>query len=277
MAKGLSLHIGLNAIDPKHYGGWKGKLLACENDARAMQKLAERAGFRPTTLLTRRATRKSVFKQIEKAAEKLRSGDYFLITYAGHGSQIKDKSGDEDDAKDETWLLYDAQVLDDELHRQYGKFKKGVRIMIVSDSCHSGTISGFAKPTKLTKKERRRLKRLRKKYRVRYMDQGQAYKTYQQNQAFYDKLLTSLKDTEADQVQASIRLLSAAQDHQLASDGRKNGLFTRQLLKTWRRGRFNGGLKDFHKQIRRRLSGYDQDPNLLIHGRVDKGERPFDI
>jgi hypothetical protein len=40
MAKGLSLHIGLNRIDPNHYAGWSGTLNACENDARAMQDIA---------------------------------------------------------------------------------------------------------------------------------------------------------------------------------------------------------------------------------------------
>ena len=31
--KGISLHIGLNRVDPIHYAGWKGELVACENDA----------------------------------------------------------------------------------------------------------------------------------------------------------------------------------------------------------------------------------------------------
>ena len=32
-ARAMSLHIGLNAVDPKHYGGWSGPLAACEFDA----------------------------------------------------------------------------------------------------------------------------------------------------------------------------------------------------------------------------------------------------
>lgn len=28
--KGLSLHLGLNRVDPAHYGGWDGALTACE-------------------------------------------------------------------------------------------------------------------------------------------------------------------------------------------------------------------------------------------------------
>ena len=34
-ATGLSLHVGLNAVDPAHYAGWSGPLNACEADATA--------------------------------------------------------------------------------------------------------------------------------------------------------------------------------------------------------------------------------------------------
>ncbi len=40
MAKGLALTIGLNAVDPRHYEGWSGKLNACEADARDMADIA---------------------------------------------------------------------------------------------------------------------------------------------------------------------------------------------------------------------------------------------
>jgi hypothetical protein len=41
---------------------------------------------------------------------------------------------------DETWCLYDGQLLDDELHGAWEKFQAGVRILVFSDSCHSGTV-----------------------------------------------------------------------------------------------------------------------------------------
>ena len=31
--KGVSLHVGLNKVDPQHYAGWSGPLNACEADA----------------------------------------------------------------------------------------------------------------------------------------------------------------------------------------------------------------------------------------------------
>lgn len=36
--KGISLHIGLNRVDPAHYQGWDGKLNGCENDAKSMER-----------------------------------------------------------------------------------------------------------------------------------------------------------------------------------------------------------------------------------------------
>ena len=58
MPVGASIHIGLNAVDPKHYSGWDGQLTACEFDANDMQALAKTQGFtKVTKRLTKRATR----------------------------------------------------------------------------------------------------------------------------------------------------------------------------------------------------------------------------
>ena len=45
MAKGISLNIGLNSVDPNHYGGWNGQLAGCENDANDMASIATTAGL----------------------------------------------------------------------------------------------------------------------------------------------------------------------------------------------------------------------------------------
>jgi len=41
MPRGISLHIGLNRVDPAHYAGWNGALSACEADANSMEALAQ--------------------------------------------------------------------------------------------------------------------------------------------------------------------------------------------------------------------------------------------
>ena len=53
MAKGISLNIGLNSVDPNHYGGWDGQLAGCENDANDMAKIARASNFDVKKLLTK--------------------------------------------------------------------------------------------------------------------------------------------------------------------------------------------------------------------------------
>src|SRR5262245_51116705 len=139
--RGLSLHIGLNSVNPNQYGGWSGDLVACEFDANDMAALAKAQKIKPTVLLTRKATRANVLKAIRGAAKTLRAGDLFFLTYSGHGGQIPDVSGEEEDKKDETWCFYDGEFIDDELYNELGGFGEGVRILVLSDSCHSGTVT----------------------------------------------------------------------------------------------------------------------------------------
>src|SRR5262245_4834993 len=130
MAKGIALTIGLNAVDPKHYQGWSGKLNACEADAQDMADIAKDKGFKVKTLLTKTATRTRVINEISAAAKTLKSGDIFLLSYSGHGGQLPDKNNDENDGQDETWCLYNGELVDDELYALWGKFAEGVRILV---------------------------------------------------------------------------------------------------------------------------------------------------
>ena len=64
MAKGVSLHIGLNRVDPGHYAGWTGEFGACEADAASMQAIAKGVGYATRALLTDAATRARVSEAI---------------------------------------------------------------------------------------------------------------------------------------------------------------------------------------------------------------------
>ncbi len=86
MPAGISLHIGLNRVDPDQYEGWDGKLTACEADARDMEALAKKQRFATRTmLLTKDATAEALSNAILGAAKTLKSGDLFFLTYSGHG------------------------------------------------------------------------------------------------------------------------------------------------------------------------------------------------
>src|SRR6185503_15592295 len=81
--KAISLHLGLNAVDPAHYEGWKGELAACEFDANDMAAIARSRRMSPIMLLTSDATRAKTLKAIRGAARKLKRGDLFFLTYSG--------------------------------------------------------------------------------------------------------------------------------------------------------------------------------------------------
>jgi hypothetical protein len=133
-ARGLSLHLGLNAVDPVHYSGWSGELSACEFDAKDMLALAKSRKMQSSVLLTKKATRKAALAAMRAAAKKLRSGDLFFLTYSGHGGQVDDVTGEEADKLDETWCLYDGELIDDELYLELSRFAAGVRVLVLSDS-----------------------------------------------------------------------------------------------------------------------------------------------
>jgi hypothetical protein len=232
MAKGIALSIGLNSVDPNHYSGWSGILNACEADASDLADIAKSRDFAVETLLTKSATRVNVTQFIESTANDLVEGDIFLLFYSGHGGQVRDLNNDEDDYMDETWCLYDGELIDDEIFNLLGKFKKGVRILVFSDSCHSGsvikeayyhgTVKGHLTATGL------------KETRYKFMPPDVALSTYRQNQSFYENIIKGRDLTKTlEDVKASALLISGCQDNQYSSDGTFNSLFTATLLVVW--------------------------------------------
>jgi hypothetical protein len=69
-----------------------------------------------TILLTKDAARTKVTEEIKNAVQTLKTGDISMLSYSRHGGQLPDRSEDEADAMDETWCLYDGQLVDDELY-----------------------------------------------------------------------------------------------------------------------------------------------------------------
>lgn len=69
-----------------------------------------------------------------------------LFYFSGHGGQVPDKDGDETlDRMDETLIMTDGKmILDDEIHRWVTGLR-AQKVVIISDSCHSGTIHRGAK------------------------------------------------------------------------------------------------------------------------------------
>ena len=246
MATGISLHIGINKVSQQAYYPLKvPDLAACENDAIAMYAIAEKVGYQASVILSEAATYQSVVAAIARSGSRLKSGDIFLLTYSGHGSQVFDKSGDESDRLDETWVLYNRQILDDELYELWSKFAAGVRILVISDSCHSGTVARIGGGVKT---------------RLNLVSKGIAEKSISP-------------------VVASGILISGCQDRQVAWEVGKNGLFTSKLIEVWAEGNYKGTYRQFRNAIATRLPR-SQSPNYFLFGTVNgkfTRQKPFSI
>ncbi len=72
------------------------------------------------------------------------AGDVAVFTYSGHGTQVTDRSGDESDPYDEAISLYDGNVIDDELRVILNGIHPQATLVIVSDSCFSGSVTRIA-------------------------------------------------------------------------------------------------------------------------------------
>jgi hypothetical protein len=288
--KGRSLHLGLNAVSASAYAGWDGPLAACEFDAQDLAAVARAQGLTATVLLTRKATRANLLTGMRRAAKALQSGGLFVLSYSGHGGQVPDTNGDEPDRRDETWCLFDGQLLDDELYYELSRFAAGVRILVLSDSCHSGSVTREIAPPPPPPGQR-----------VKLMPDGVARRTYEANRVFYDRLQAEVaaaaRRTFADpdealahvgaateatalvgQFKPAVVLISGCQDNQTSMDGDHNGAFTGQLLKVWNRGAFVGDHNAFHARIRAGLPP-TQSPNLFVLGKAASflKQKPFTV
>lgn len=135
-----------------------GDLGGCVNDANGIEEMLIERGFskdKITKLLNGQATREGILKAFDKLVDDVsKSQDAIVvISYAGHGDQITDDNGDEEDGLDETIVPADAamnkrgdtsikDITDDEIEERFAKLANSTRnITFIIDSCHSGTIS----------------------------------------------------------------------------------------------------------------------------------------
>jgi len=141
LPRGMAVIVGLTRVDPACYGGltMTSGCWGAEDDADRITRLVTPLGYRSETLKTAAATAAAVLDRLRSGARTARPGDLFFFYFAGHGQQRPDQNGDEDDGFDELLLAFDRPIDDDELDEIWREFSDGVRILVISDSCHSGT------------------------------------------------------------------------------------------------------------------------------------------
>ena len=127
-----------------------GDLPGAEHDARTIRDLlVSRYGFPEDNvrmLLNGDATRAAMEEGItEWLASRARPGDNIVIFFAGHGSQMWDEDGDEDDGLDETLAPADVDprstdfdISDDTFNEWLGMLPSD-NVVVILDNCNSGT------------------------------------------------------------------------------------------------------------------------------------------
>lgn len=138
MAKN-ALCIGIN-----NYPGTDMDLRGCVNDAEDWAATLAARGYAVTKLLDAQATKAAMVSAIRALVQGGASGDSLAITFSGHGTYAPDTSGDEADGLDEALCPHDIKqgqaLIDDEIQQLFAQRAAGVKILLISDSCHSGTV-----------------------------------------------------------------------------------------------------------------------------------------
>jgi caspase domain-containing protein/uncharacterized protein DUF1566 len=115
------------------------------NDAKAMAELLRnRYGFQVELLLDRKATKEAIYRAMRNLASSTKSDDSVLIYYAGHGDL--DRTYD-----DGWWIPADAKGGNPITYFDNVQVQKAMRsmnarhVLLISDSCYSGTLFGQAR------------------------------------------------------------------------------------------------------------------------------------
>jgi len=126
-----------------NYPGTQNDLNGCINDQVDVIKTlnSKFPGFDIRNYTDIIVTRSNFITVITEAIGELQAGDLLLVHYSGHGTQIIDEHGDEADGYDEAVYLYDGLVIDDDIGDSLKSIPDGATVVLMFDSCFSGTVT----------------------------------------------------------------------------------------------------------------------------------------
>lgn len=139
--------IGIN------YVGQQGELSGCHNDVHNIKEfIMDVHGFEESNITVlmddgnhSEPTKNNILKAYSSLVSNSVAGDVVFCHYSGHGGQLPDDDGDEDDGFDETLIPVDfqhaGQIRDDDLFKiLVHPMAAGVTVTSLMDCCHSGTV-----------------------------------------------------------------------------------------------------------------------------------------
>jgi len=129
-------------------------LRGCVNDVKNMQRVLTRSyGFKAsdiTVITDLAATKKAIQSAITRLIKGGRKGDVLVVHFSGHGSNVPDNDGDEAESRDEIICPADLDwkdpFRDDWLRKTFDSMRSGVSLTVITDCCHSGTITRALEP-----------------------------------------------------------------------------------------------------------------------------------
>lgn len=256
-----ALCIGIN-----DYPGTDSDLAGCVNDANDWTKALTSRGFTVEKLSDRKATGKAMREAIGATVTQAKAGDLVVVQYSGHGSYVPDEDGEEPDGTDECLCPYDIMsngpITDDELYDLYSARERGVKIVMISDSCHSGTVARFAPiTTPPTVRGRRAPQR-----KVRFLPPSVFLS--RREAAKLGILARGLRRSSPPGRHAAL-LMAGCQDYEYSYDayfsGRPNGAFTFVALRALDSLPARASYATWFTRIRSGLPSqqYPQTPNLF--------------
>lgn len=136
-----ALVIGINDYQDKQIPTLK----TAVNDARELANILQTLyGFEVTLLLDRQATKKAIYQKLRNMAANSTPDESVLIYYAGHGELDRVLN-------DGWWVPVDAHAGDSETYldntvvQKVMNSMKARHVLLISDSCYSGTLFGEAR------------------------------------------------------------------------------------------------------------------------------------
>ncbi len=96
-------------------------------------------------LVNERATKRALMERLRWLVKGAKGGDRLLFNFSGHGSQVRDRDGDElRDHLDEILCPHDMDwdgtyITDDELRGVFSGLPQGTILEVWLDCCHAGT------------------------------------------------------------------------------------------------------------------------------------------
>jgi hypothetical protein len=244
-----ALCIGIN-----DYPGTGSDLSGCVNDAHDWAEELTKRGFGVTTMLDAEATGEAMREGMRQLLRGASSGDVVVITYSGHGTWVRDDNGDEPDGRDEALCPHDigsnGPLLDDELYDILCDRERGVRTVMISDSCHSGTVARFAPSTRTDAD------------RVRFLPPGVFLDPEEARRAAKMPRISAGRPRHAALLMSGCTDLEYSYDAHF--DGRPNGAFTYFALRTLGELPAGATYRDWSAAIARTLPSqdYPQTPGL---------------